>query len=269
MQDTTGPAPRAMAITLDGRHLEAVWWGPGPEAAPTIVLLHQGLGSVSLWQDMPARIALATGCGVLAWSRFGYGQSDAAALPRPLTYLHEEGRLVLPRVLDAAGVRRGLLLGHSDGASIAVIHAGTHADPRVRGLVLLAPHVVVEEITLAGVRASRERWQSGRLRERLARHHRDPDAAFLGWNDAWTDPALAAGFDLRPEVARIGVPMLVVQGEADPYGTAEQVRVIERHARAPVESLLLPGIGHGPLEEAPEVVLAAVAGFTARVLGSG
>jgi pimeloyl-ACP methyl ester carboxylesterase len=268
MEASANPDPRAMSIPLDGRHLEAAWWGPGPEAAATIVLLHQGLGSVSLWQDVPARIAAATGCGVLAWSRFGYGWSDGVPLPWPLTYLHDEAIRVLPRMLDAAGVRRAILLGHSDGGSIAVIHAGTHGDPRLRGLVLLAPHVVVEEITLAGVRAARERWDDGGLRERLARHHRDPEAAFLGWNGAWSDPGFAAGFDLRPELARIRVPMLVVQGEADPYGTTEQVRVIERHAVAPVEALLLPGIGHSPLDEAPAVVLGAVTTFAARIFGN-
>ena len=265
--DALGQAGTRPGIELDGSRLEAAWWGPGPEAAPTILLLHEGLGSVSLWRDFPARLAAATGCGVFAFSRFGYGQSDGAALPRPLDYLQAEGRAVLPRVLDAAGLRRGILLGHSDGASIAVIQAGARADSRVRGLVLLAPHVIVEEVTLAGVRAARRRWEAGGLRERLARHHRDPEAAFLGWNDAWSDPRFPAGFDLRPDVARIRVPLLVIQGEADPYGTAAQVQAIEQAARCPVESRLLPGIGHAPHQEAPEVVLQAVAGFAARLLG--
>ncbi|GGC32856.1 hydrolase [Siccirubricoccus deserti] len=254
----------------DGRRLEAQWWGPGPEAAPSLVLLHQGLGSVSFWGEFPARLAAATGCGVLAYSRLGYGQSDPRPLPWQPGYLHDEAQIVLPRLLDAAGVRRCVLLGHSDGGSIAAIHAGTVEDARVRGAVLLAPHFIVEEITRAGVQVARARWEaSGRMRERLAPHHRDPDLAFHGWNDAWLDPGFADGFDLRPELAALRVPLLIIQGEADIYGTPEQLRIAERAAPALVETLLLPGIGHAPQEEAPEAVLAAVRGFLAKVLPPG
>jgi pimeloyl-ACP methyl ester carboxylesterase len=256
-------------ITLPGgRRLETAWWGPGPAKAPTLVLLHEGLGCVALWRDLPPRLAALTGLGVLAYSRPGYGRSDGITLPRPLTYLHEEACAVLPRVLDATGIGRALLVGHSDGASIAAIHAGAVADPRIAGLVLMAPHVILEEVTVRGVAEARRRWEGTDLRARLARHHRDPEAAFLGWNDAWLDPRMPAAFDLRPEVARIGVPVLVVQGEADPYGTAAQVRAIEQAARCPVEAMLLPGIGHAPLQEAAEVVLPAIARFAARALAA-
>jgi pimeloyl-ACP methyl ester carboxylesterase len=252
-------------ITLDGRHLETAWWGPGPDAAPSLVLLHEGLGCVALWRDIPARLAEATGCGVFAYSRFGYGQSDPAPLPRPLRYMHDEAQAVLPRVLDAARVRRAILVGHSDGASIAAIHAGSRQDFRVRGLVLMAPHVVVEAVTVAHIAEARRRYEGDGLRDRLARHHRDVDTAFWGWNAAWLDPGFPAAFDLQPELAHIRVPILVIQGEADPYGTPEQVRIIERETYCPVESVLLPGIGHAPHLEAPEATLAAIAEFAGRL----
>jgi pimeloyl-ACP methyl ester carboxylesterase len=263
-------APRRDWIALpDGRRMETAWWGPGPEAAPTILMLHEGLGCIALWRDIPARIAAATGCGVMAYSRLGYGQSDPVPLPRPLTYMHEEAREVLPRVLDAAGARRVLLLGHSDGGSVAAIHAGSFQDPRVQGLVLLAPHFFVEEVSTAAIRAIGERWRSGDLRARLSRHHRDVDVAFLGWHDAWLDPGFPCVFDLQPELAHIRVPVLIVQGEDDAYGTVEQPRMAERECYCPVETLLVPGAGHSPHLDAPETVVEAVRGFAARLWPDG
>ena len=246
--------------------MEAAEWGPA--GGPLILLLHEGLGSVSLWRDLPARLAERTGRRVLAYSRPGYGQSDAVPLPRPLTYMQDEAREVLPLVLDAAGAPRVLLAGHSDGGSIAAIHAGSRQDPRLVGIALLAPHFFVEAASLRAIEAARRRWQDGDLRERLARHHRDPDCAFLGWNDAWLDPGFPAAFDLQPEIAHIRVPVLVIQGEADPYGTVEQVRLLEREAYCPVEALLLPGVGHAPHLEAPEPVLAALADFAERAFAA-
>ena len=253
-----------MTITLDGRRLETAWWGPAAAAAPSIVLLHEGLGSVSTWQDFPEAVADATGCGVLAYSRFGYGQSDLASLPWPLTYMHEEAAL-LPRVLDAVGIRHCVLLGHSDGGSIAAIHAGSRQDFSLRGLVLLAPHFFVEDTTLAGIRDARQRWETTNWRDRLAQHHRDPDGVFHGWNDSWLDPGFPAALDLQAELSHIRVPMLIVQGEADPYGTVEQVRLAEREAYCPVEALLLPGIGHAPHREASAPTLAAIREFCVQV----
>jgi pimeloyl-ACP methyl ester carboxylesterase len=232
------------------------------------VLLHEGLGSLALWRDFPARLADATGCGVFGYSRFGYGGSDAAGLPRPLDYMRREAREVLPRVLDAAGLRRGILFGHSDGASIAAIHAGSVGDPRVAGLVLLAPHFFTEPGGLAAIEAARERYAAGDLRRRLARHHRDVDVAFGGWSGAWLDPGFPAAFDLRPEVARIRLPVLAIQGEADAYGTADQLHALARQAPGPVEVLLLPGVGHAPQAEAPAAVLAATRRFAARLFAA-
>lgn len=258
--------PRRGSVALaDGRRVETAWWGPGPEAAPSVVMLHEGLGSVSLWRDFPARVSAATGCGVFAYSRLGHGQSDPVPLPRPLSFMHDEAREALPRVLDAAGVRRCVLLGHSDGASIAAIYAGSHQDFRVRGLALLAPHFFVEAVGLKEIAEAQRRYETTDFRERLARHHRDPDVAFRGWNRAWLDPDFPRAFDLQPEIAHIRVPVLIVQGGADPYGTVEHARLAEREAYCPVETLLLPGVGHAPQFEAPEETLEAVRDFAARL----
>jgi pimeloyl-ACP methyl ester carboxylesterase len=258
---------RGCWIGIDGHRLEAAWWGRGqemgPEMGPSIVLLHEGLGSVGLWRGFPAALARATGLGVFAWSRLGYGRSDPAALPRPFSYLHDEAAL-LPKVLDAAGIGRCLLLGHSDGASIAAIHAGCAPDPRMAGAVLIAPHVFVEPATLAGLDEARQRYASGGLRQRLARRHSHPDIAFHGWNGTWLDPGFA-GWTLDRELAAIRLPLLVIQGEADPYGTAEHARRIAQRAAGPVELLLLPGIGHVPQSEAPEATLGAITRFCARL----
>jgi pimeloyl-ACP methyl ester carboxylesterase len=254
-------------ILLAAGRLETGWWGPGPEAAPTIVLLHEGLGSFGLWRDFPAALAAATGCGVFAYSRFGYGGSDPVPLPRPLDYMQCEARQVLPLVLDAIGLRRGLLLGHSDGGSIAAIHAGSFQDFRVQGLVLLAPHFFTEAAGLAAIAAAQDRYETGDLRARLARHHRAVDVAFRGWAEAWLDPGFPAAFDLLADVAHIRVPVLAIQGEADAYGTPEQLRALQREAYCPVELRLLPGIGHAPHLEAPAMVLEAVRGFVGRLFG--
>ena len=215
-------------MIIDRRYLETRWWGPPPEAAPTLVLLHEGLGCVALWRDFPEALAAATGCGVFAYSRFGYGGSDPVTLPRPMRYMHDEALEVLPRVLDAADVRRAVLVGHSDGGSIAAIHAGTVHDPRVLGrgddrrALLRRGHQHRQHPRHQG-RPTRH----GDLRARLARYHRDVDVAFRGWNDAWLDPRFRA-FDITEQVARIQVPVLALQGTDDPYGTEEQLRVLER-----------------------------------------
>ncbi len=251
-------------LDLDGRRLETGWWGPGPDAAPSIVLLHEGLGCLGLWRDFPAQLAEATGCGVFAYSRFGYGRSDPATLPRPFSYLHDEACLVLPRLLAAAGIGRHMLLGHSDGASIALIAAGGCPPPGLRGTVAIAPHVFVEEVTLAGLAEARRRWEAGPLQERLARWHRNPVVAFHGWNDTWLDPGFQ-GWNLRRELAGIRAPLLVLQGEADAYGSPEQLARIRQDCPAPLETRLLPGIGHAPHQESEAEVLGLLAGFAVRV----
>jgi pimeloyl-ACP methyl ester carboxylesterase len=253
-----------LPLEWQGQNLEAARWGATPDAAPTIVLLHEGLGSVGLWRDFPARLAQATGCGVLAYSRLGYGRSASVQLPRPLSYMHDEANDVLGHVLNRAGVRHAVLLGHSDGASIATLYAGSRQDFRLRALVLLAPHFFVEDITITSIEAARKAYQTGDLRKRLARHHYDVDAAFLGWNAAWLDPGFRA-WDITDHLPYIRIPMLIVQGEDDPYGTLAQLRVAEAETTCPLETLLLPGARHAPHLEAAEATLTAVQTFTRRV----
>jgi pimeloyl-ACP methyl ester carboxylesterase len=250
-------------MTVDDRRLETAWWGPAPGEAPTLVLLHEGLGCVALWRDTPALLAEATGCGVFAYSRFGYGQSDPKPLPWPLTYMQDEARDVLPHVLDAAGIREAILVGHSDGGSIAALYAGNTRDRRLRGIVLIAAHFFVEELNIASIRRIRAEYEQGGLRERLARYHRNVDVAFYGWNDSWLHPEFR-GFDITADVARIDVPILALQGADDPYGTAEQLDVLQRHAHAPLETALIPDARHAPHLEARPATLDAIARFVAR-----
>ncbi|MGH7043410.1 MAG: alpha/beta fold hydrolase [Acetobacteraceae bacterium] len=264
-------ARRDADLSLDGRRLEAAWWGLPPAAALTLVLLHEGLGSVGLWRDFPARLAAATGAGVFAYSRFGYGRSAPAARPRPLDYMHREASDVLPQVLDRAGIRRAVLVGHSDGGSIAAIAAGTRADPRLAGLALIAPHFFVEPIAVASIAALMRDYEGGRdyeqaaLRARLARYHEDVDGAFHGWADAWLDPGFPAAFDLTPDLGRIRVPTLVVQGAQDPYGTDAHARLAERAIPGGARVVLLTA-GHSPHVEATAATVAAIAAFVRPLL---
>ena len=252
-------------MMLDGRTLETQWWGPGPEATATLVLLHEGLGCVALWRDFPEALAAATGCGVFAYSRFGYGGSDTVSLPRPMRYMHDEAVSVLPAVLDAAGVRRAVLIGHSDGGSIAAIHAGALQDLRVVGAVLIAAHFFVEELNIASIRTIKAHYEQGDLRARLRRYPRDVDVAFRGWNDAWLDPRFRS-FDITDEAARIRVPILALQGADDPYGSDEQLRVLERAARCSVETRLIEGARHSPHLEARDATMEAIVPFVRNVL---
>jgi pimeloyl-ACP methyl ester carboxylesterase len=255
-------------LDIGPQRLEYRMIGPRPDAAPTLVLLHEGLGSAGLWGDFPDRLQAATGCGVLVYSRAGYGQSSPATLPRPLTYMHDEAREALPLLLGAVGFRRGLLLGHSDGASIAAIYAGTQQDHRVGGLVLMAPHFFTEDPGIAAIVEAKKAYETGDLRARLARWHGDVDNAFRGWNGAWLDPDFR-NWDITGELAYIRVPVLIVQGEDDQYGTVRQIEVAREECYCPVEVALLPGVRHSPQREAPDVTLKVIAEFIARVLERG
>ncbi|MGD0433592.1 MAG: alpha/beta hydrolase [Acetobacteraceae bacterium] len=252
-------------ILLDGRRLETAWWGPASSQTPTLVLLHEGLGCVALWRDVPERLAAETGLGVFAWSRFGYGQSDPMSLPRPMTYMHEEALAVLPRVLDAAGITRAILIGHSDGGSIAAIHAGAVRDPKIAGVVLIAAHFFVEDLNIESIARIRSEYETTDLRSRLARYHANVDIAFRGWNDAWLDPRFR-DFDITGYLPRIAVPVLALQGEDDPYGTEAQLHVLRRHVTAPLETKLIPNARHAPHLEAKEATIPAIATFVHRLL---
>jgi pimeloyl-ACP methyl ester carboxylesterase len=238
--------------------------GPRPDAAPTIVMLHEGLGSVTTWGDFPQKIAEKTGAGVFVYARAGYGQSSTVPLPRPLDYMQREATEVLPRLLDAIGFRRGILLGHSDGATIAAYYAGSVQDHRVRGLILMAPHFFMEQPNIDAIRNTITAYETTDLRAKLARHHADVDTAFRGWSGAWLDPGFLS-FDTTEALAYIRVPVLVIQGAADPYGTLAQVRAVEEECYCPVETLVLDGVGHAPHREKPAETLGAVTEFVDQI----
>ena len=239
--------------------------GPRPDTAPTLVLLHEGLGSAGVWGDFARELAAATGAGVFAYSRAGYGRSSPAELPRPVSFMHDEATRVLPRVLAAIGFRRGLLLGHSDGASIAAIYAGTVQDHRVRGLVLMAPHFVTEDMGIAEIERAKAAFEHGELRGKLARLHADVDNAFYSWCGPWLDPEFR-NWDLSDALAHIRVPILIVQGENDQYGTVRQIEIARQECYCPVEVALLPDTRHAPHREAPEATLRVVSEFANRLL---
>jgi pimeloyl-ACP methyl ester carboxylesterase len=254
-----------LSFTIAGKKIEAARHGPEPERAPSLVLLHEGLGSVAMWKEFPQKLAEATGYGVLVYSRPGYGGSDPVDLPRPLTYMHEEAQKILPAVLDEAGVRKAILVGHSDGASIATIYAGSRQDFRVRGLVLIAPHFFVEELSVRSIAAAKDAYETGDLRAKLAKYHRDVDVAFRGWNRAWLDPSFRQ-WRIDEYLPYIRVPILIVQGEDDPYGTAAQIAVAQEETYCPVEVSMLPNAGHSPQVDRPDETLATIAEFVTRVL---
>lgn len=264
--DTAKSNPR---LDVRGVRLEYVWTGPSPDDAPTLVFLHEGLGCAGLWKDFPERAADATGLGTMAYSRQGYGGSDPVKVPRPLTYMHDEGLDVLPAVLDAAGIRSAILVGHSDGGSIALINAGGVRDPRVRGAVTMAAHVFNEELSVRSIEAARAAYEEGGLRAQLARWHGDNvDCAFWGWNRAWLDPGFLE-WNIEEFLPGIEIPCLVIQGEDDQYGTIKQVEAIERGLSGPVERLMLPDCRHAVYRDQPEATLDAIARFSARCLAPG
>jgi pimeloyl-ACP methyl ester carboxylesterase len=252
-------------LDLGSEKLEYRMIGPHPDAAPTIVMLHEGLGCVGMWGDFPDKVAAATGCGVFVYSRAGYGKSSAVKLPRQMSYMHEEAQNSLPRLLDAIGFQRGVLLGHSDGASIAAIYAGTHQDHRVCGLVLMAPHFIVEDVSVKSIAEAREAYNNGDLRARLARYHPNVDVAFRGWNDVWLENDFR-DWNISEELAYIRVPILIVQGADDQYGTPRQIEIAKEECYCPVEVAMLPGVKHQPHREGAEATLALVADFARRIL---
>lgn len=254
-------------VVVAGCRLEVARIPAARPDRPSLLLLHEGLGCVALWKRFPALLAEATGAEVVAYSRRGYGASDPRPLPWPVTYMHDEADL-LPDVVDALGLERVVALGHSDGASIAIIAAGSARFPGLEGLVLQAPHVFTEEHGLAEIRRAGAAYRETDLRERLARYHRHVDIAFWGWHDAWTDPGFLA-WNLEGYLPEIDVPVLLVQERDDPYGTLTQLDAIERGLAGPVERLVLPGEGHSPHRTHPEEVAAAVAGFMERLDHAG
>lgn len=254
----------ATTLTIDGVTLDCACHGPAPDKAPTIVMLHEGLGCTSLWRDFPAKVAAATGMGVFVYSRQGHGQSDPAALPKPLDFMTHEAVDMLPKVLDAIGFQRGILLGHSDGATIAAIYAGSVEDFRVRGLILMAPHFFTEEAGLVEIAKAREAFETGDLQDKMARYHADPVNCFRGWNDVWLDPGFKS-WDVTEAIDYLRIPTLAIQGRDDQYGTLAQIQVVEDRSYAPVDLEVIDACRHAPHLEQPEATLALVADFAARL----
>jgi pimeloyl-ACP methyl ester carboxylesterase len=252
-------------LAVAGHRLDYSFTGPQPGEAPTLVLLHEGLGSAALWGSFRERLAEATGFGVFAYSRAGYGKSSPVPLPRPVTYMHDEARDVLPPLLDAMGMQRGVLVGHSDGASIAAISAGSHDDPRVAGISLMAPHFFLEDISIRSIVAAGEAYETADLREKLARWHDHVDVAFRGWNDAWRNPDFH-DWNLTEFLPRIRIPVQAIQGVDDQYGTARQVEIVSEICTCPVETLMMEGVKHSPYREAPDDTCRAISQFATRTL---
>lgn len=225
------------------------------------MLLHEGLGSVAMWRDLPERLADRTQRSVVVYSRYGYGGSEPIGEKREPGYMHDEAQRVLPELLAALQIERPVLFGHSDGASIALIYAGTYPDAPA-ALVLEAPHVFVEDVTVRSIAAAKDAWAMTGLRDRLARYHADVEGAFRGWNDIWLDPRFR-DWNVEPFAGRVRCPTLVVQGDGDEYGTLAQVERIA--AQVPgAETFIVAHAGHSPHRDAPDAVVTRVAAFLDR-----
>lgn len=253
--ELTGTRGPERTLAWGGRGLEYEDIPGDPELAP-LVLLHEGLGSVGLWRGLHRGLAEATGRRAVAYSRLGHGFSDPPAGPHTPRFMHHEAHTVLPVLLDALGITKPLLVGHSDGASIALLHAAAHP---VTGVAVLAPHVFVEERSLTGIQRARQEFADGELRQRMGRHHRDVDLTFHLWNDIWLDPAFR-DWNIEPELSGVTAPVLVVQGDADQYGTPAHAEAIERSVRGPARVLLLDG-DHWPHQQHRDRTIAAITEF--------
>lgn len=255
-----------MFQTAGGHRLEYSQIDPGPRPgaagdAPVLVFLHEGLGSVAMWKDFPAQVVRATGVPALVYSRYGYGKSDRLAEARAVNYMHREALEVLPQLLDALSIRNPILIGHSDGASIALIHAGAGSRP-VRGLVLLAPHVFVEHITVTSIAEAKVAFENTDLPAKLARYHDDAESTFRGWNDIWLHPDFRR-WNIEEYLPGVACPVLLIQGKDDQYATAAQVKAIASQVNGPVEALLLPNCAHSPHVDQKQASVEKIAHFVA------
>ena len=251
-------------VEAAGRSVNYEWIGEEAPNAPVLVFLHEGLGSIRQWRDFPARVCAATGCRALVYDRYGYGQSAVLQEPRrTVRFMHDEALSSLPRIRESLKIDDCILIGHSDGASIALIHAG--AAYRTRGVAVMAPHVFIEPVCLSSIEKAKVTFESTDLPQRLGRYHRDARRTFYGWADVWTEENFKR-WDIRDEyLARIDVPVLAIQGYADEYGTMAQLDDIARHVRGPCELLKLEECGHAPFRDQPEKTLAAITGFVDKL----
>ena len=246
-------------VTVAGHRLEYYWTRPPTAGETALIFLHEGLGSAGLWRDFPAAVATATGYPALVYSRYGYGGSDVLTEQRGVDYMHREALEVLPALRAELGIEAPILVGHSDGASIALIHTGAGKWP-VRALALEAAHVFVEDISVAGIETAKAVYAATDLPQKLARHHADPDKTFFGWNDIWLDPAFRS-WNIESCLAAVECPALVIQGEDDEYGTLAQVAAIGDQVSGPVETRVLAACGHSPHRDQPDQTLDAIARF--------
>jgi pimeloyl-ACP methyl ester carboxylesterase len=251
-------------VLVAGHRLEVRIHPPRDPDRPSIVFLHEGLGSARQWKEFPARLSALTGCGFLAYSRWGYGGSDARPRPWPADFLEPEAVVVLPALLDATGISRPVLFGHSDGATIALMYAAALPDG-VRGVISEAAHVMLEEISLQGITGARDRFLHGDLRARLRSQHGDHvEDTVLGWTEHWLRPEFR-DWDIRARLRAIQCPVLVIQGRGDDFGTLDQVDAIAAHVGGPCETLVLDDCGHIPHKERQREVLEAAATFIRRL----
>lgn len=254
-------------LTVNGTRLEVVWHGAPPEDAPTLVFLHEGLGCAVLWRDVPAKLAEATGCGALVYSRLGYGASDSCTLPRPISYMHDEALEVLPELLRVAGIRECILIGHSDGGSIALIYAGGTPATLLRGVITEAAHLFCEDISVQSIQKIESLYlKDGELRGKLAKYHgENVDCAFWGWNQAWLHPDFRE-WNIEEYLPHIKVPLLAIQGAEDQYGTAAQLDAIADQTGDRTEVLMLPDCGHTPHKQQKEATFDAMVTFIQDIL---
>jgi pimeloyl-ACP methyl ester carboxylesterase len=251
-------------VMIAGKRLEYGLHGAGDQG-PTLVFLHEGLGSLGLWRDVPQQIAESTGCAALVYSRAGYGNSDPADLPRPIRFMHDEALITLPELLRAMSIREAILIGHSDGGSIACIYAGSDPAVRVHALVLIAPHFFVEEKTIESIATAEAEYRNGDLKQRMQRHHLAVDDTFLGWTRVWLDPQFRS-WNIEEFLPRIRVPVLVLQDAEDRFGTLRHVETVQKEWAGPVETVILPDCGHRPHRTKPQETCEAIAGFVNRVV---
>jgi pimeloyl-ACP methyl ester carboxylesterase len=247
-------------VNAAGRSLHYEWIEGHMVAGPTLLFLHEGLGSIRQWRDFPAKVAAATGRRALLYDRYGYGQSEVLLEPRrTVRFMHDEALFSLPELRAHLGIEEVILIGHSDGASIALIHAG--AGHRTRGVIAMAPHVFIEPVCLESIRNATQSFETSDLASRLGRYHRDARKTFYGWADVWTEDNFKR-WDIREEYLRhIRCPVLAIQGHADEYGTMAQLDEIARHVAGACELLKLQDCGHSPFRDQPELTLAAVTRF--------
>ena len=249
-------------VTIADGRIEYSFYEVKRPTAPTIVMLHEGLGALSLWRDLPRKLSNLINCSVFVYSRHGYGQSDFINSKFNVEYMHKEALNILPKILSHFDISNPILYGHSDGASIALIHASS-ADTGIMGLILEAPHVFVEEISLNGLKDAKKAFEQGGLKAGLAKHHREPEMIFRCWNNIWLSPEFLT-WNIVSFLSNIQCPALLIQGETDAYGTLSQLDTIEKNVSGICEKKILPNIGHSPHRENPKLVLRSIQQFISK-----